>query len=161
MAGLDEPLRPYRFKLSLHLNHPKMRWEQISAALGLTPKVRWNAGDPRVTPKGTELGGTRDRTNWSCRIAEDNRTDEDAPDLTDAVEDSVSYLEAHKDLLSEFVATGGEMEYFVGWFTTDTSGGDTLRWELMQRMAALKINFTLDVYGNNPRRTETNKPRGL
>jgi hypothetical protein len=71
---------------------------------------------------------------------------DESEDLIDALIGSVSLLEAHKDFLDQFITTGGEIEYFVGWFTTGTSGGDTLPWELMRRMADLKIN--LDLTGN-------------
>ncbi len=57
-------------------------------------------------------------------------------------------LELHSDYLKHFAATGGQIEYFIGWFTTDVSGGDTLSWDLLARLSKLKISLALDVYGN-------------
>ena len=109
----------------------------------MEPKFHWNAGEPRVTPDGTPLRGVREQTYWSSRILHP-----ESVDLVDALEANLSSLEPHKDFLRELVETGGEIEYFIGWFTTDTSGGETLDWELLQRLADLRINLALDVYGN-------------
>jgi hypothetical protein len=117
--------------------------EEISRAIGMQPKIHWNAGDPRVTPTGTALGGVREETCWTTRILHP-----ESGDLVDAIAANLTSLEPHKDFLREFVTTGGEIEYFIGWFTTDTSGGETLDWELLQRLADLKISLGLDVYGN-------------
>jgi hypothetical protein len=120
-----------------------MRSEEISTAMGMQPRFHWTAGEPRVSPEGTPLGGVREQTYWTSRTLHPEHVD-----LTDAVEANLSSLESRKDFLREFVATGGEIEYFIGWFTTDTSGGETLDWELLHRLAALRINLALDVYGN-------------
>jgi hypothetical protein len=120
-----------------------MRSEEISTVMGMQPSFHWTAGEPRVSPKGTPLGGVNEQTYWTSRILHP-----ESEELTDALEANLSFLEPHEDFLREFVATGGEIEYFIGWFTTDTSGGETLGWELLQRLAALRINLALDVYGN-------------
>src|SRR5260370_39223721 len=143
MEAAQTSVKPFRFALSLRLRHPSIRSEEISRAIGLQPSIHWNAGEPRVSPDGTVLGGVRDQTYWSSRILHS-----ESVDLTDALAASLSSLEPHKDFLLDFVATGAEIEYFIGWFTTDTSGGETLDWELLQRLAALHINVGLDVYGN-------------
>ena len=120
-----------------------MRSEEISEAIGLRPRFHRNAGEPRVSPTGTPLGGVSQQTYWTSGNLHPEHVD-----LTDALEANLSFLAPHGDFLREFVATGGEIEYFIGWFTTDTSGGETLGWELLQRLAALRINLALDVYGN-------------
>jgi hypothetical protein len=119
-----------------------MPWEEISTALGLNPNVKWTAGEPRVTPTGTLLGGIRENTRWSHRLE-----NEDSTDLIEALTVNISFLEGHKDFLDAFVATGGEIEYFVGWFTIEVSSGQTLPRELMRRIADLKIDLGFDIYG--------------
>jgi hypothetical protein len=89
------------------------------------------------------MGGVHEDTYWSQRIISD-----ESADIVSILEATTSSLEAHRSFLQDFVATGGEIEYFIGWFTTDISGGDTLSWELLERLAALRINLSLDVYGN-------------
>jgi hypothetical protein len=122
-----------------------MSAEAISAALDLQPRIRWNAGDPRLQSDGTETADRNDSTYWSYRIES-----EPSLSLMDAIENSLLTLEESKDFLLEFVRTGGEIEYFIGWFTTETSGGETLSWELLKRLGELNICLSLDVYGNGP-----------
>ena len=46
----------------------------------------------------------------------------------------------------DFVATGGSVEFFVGWFM-ERSDGEVLDCDLMQELARLQISIALDVYG--------------
>ena len=127
----------------MRLTHPNMASEDISAALGMKPRFSWTAGEPRRRPDGVELPGTNDKTYWCCPLAVDPSSS-----LVDALRASISNLQNCKPFLQTFVETGGEIEYFIGWFTTATSGGDTLDWELLRQLADLKISLSLDVYGN-------------
>ena len=120
-----------------------MHADVISNALGLVPRTHWTAGTPRVNPDGRGLEGVNECTYWSCRI--ENAKSED---LVETLEASVAVLEARKYFLQEFSATGGEIEHLVGWFTTDTSGGERLGWEILARLADLHVSLSLDVYGN-------------
>jgi hypothetical protein len=140
---MEQSSKPFRFALSLRFRHPSMPSEEISRAIGMQPQFHWNAGEPRVTPTGIALRGVREETYWSS-----GDLHSECPDLVDAIAANLTSLEPHKDFLREFVTTGGEIEYFIGWFTTDTSGGETLDWELLQRLADFKISLGLDVYGN-------------
>src|SRR6266700_3873268 len=137
MGAIHTPLKPYRFKLSLRLRHPKINHDAISKALGLIPRRSWTVGAPRMNPDGRQLEGVNECTYWSCRI-ENERSD----DLVETLEASIRALEARKDFLREFSATGGEIEYFVGWFTTETSGGERLESELLARLADLHISLS-------------------
>ena len=142
MGYLYTQVKPFRFDVSLRLVHPSMRSEEISRALNMQPRFQWNAGAPRVTPAGTPLRGVREETYWSSTL------NDKSEDLKDTLDANLSALEVHTAFLQAFVETGGEIEYFVGWFTTDTSGGETLSWELLERLARLRISLALDVYGN-------------
>jgi hypothetical protein len=119
-----------------------MPWEEISTALGLDPNVKWTVGEPRRTPTGTLIGGIRDNTRWSHRLENNGSID-----LTEALAANISFLEGHRDFLESFVATGGEIEYYIGWFTIEASSGQTLPRELVRRIADLKIDLGFDIYG--------------
>ena len=136
MDNDDESLRkPYRCTVSLRLRHPSMSADKISAALNLKPRNAWDADDPR--PR------SRPGTHWSCRISEDPDAE-----LEDILHAGVESLEPHKAFLQEFVETGGWAAYFIGYFTTDISGGPTLDCELLKRLGDLHLNLEFDVYGN-------------
>jgi hypothetical protein len=115
-----------------------MRAEEVSTALDLRPRFQWSVGDPRF-----ESDTLKDHTYWSWEVPHD-----DSANLAKALATSVCELRAHAKFLREFVASGGEIEYFVGWFTTDVSGGETLSWELLRQLAELQIDLAFDVYGN-------------
>lgn len=41
----------------------------LSALFGHSPSiVSWRRGDPKKTPQGTFLSGTREHSYWSCRL---------------------------------------------------------------------------------------------
>jgi hypothetical protein len=119
-----------------------MRWEQITTALELFPRIHRNVGEPRTTPTGTPLGGIHKNTYCSFQIVKDKS---DA--LIEALTANVSRLEAHRDFLNEFVASGGTIEYDVAWFMADVSSEETLPLDLIGRMADLNIELGFDVYG--------------
>jgi hypothetical protein len=119
-----------------------MRWEEITTALELIPSHRSNAGEPRVNLAGTPLGGICKNTYWNCRLAEGN-----ADGLIQALAANVSRLEAHRDFLDEFSVCGGSMEYDVAWFLTKAVSAECLPWELIARIADLKIDLAFDIYG--------------
>jgi hypothetical protein len=119
-----------------------MRKERIDEAVRLNLSFGWSAGDSRIAPNGTVLGGTRDRTYWTHRVSEGP-----SADLMDALAANLSYLEAHKDFFRAFTSTGGEVEYDVAWFSTDVLSSQTLPPDLLRRMAELHIDLGFDVYG--------------
>lgn len=135
-------LKPYRFKLSLRLRHPRLEADEITKLLRMEPRTKWSVGEPRRRTDGTATEGVNDHTYWTYNVPNTETG------LVDALNAHLTELESRSDFLRECVATGGEIEYFVGWFTTDVSGGDTLDWQLFKRLSELKINLALDVYGN-------------
>ena len=141
VGAVYKPLMPFRFRLSLRLRHPTLRADDISKSLGVTPNFSWSAGEPRRNPEGRTLGGTRDETYWTWSISTSDSTW-----LGDAIDANLVEIGAHSGFLRDFVSTGGSIEYFVGWFTSKVSGGETLNWELLRRLADYQINISLDVY---------------
>jgi hypothetical protein len=65
--------------------------------------------------------------------------------LVEASEVSLEVIE-RKPFLQHLLSTGGEVEYFIGWFAGAESVGRTLDWKLLKRLADLKINLSFVIY---------------
>lgn len=141
MEGLHTQLRVFDFSVSLRLRHPFVHHDEISRQLGVEPRFKWDAGQPRVGRDGRKLGGVHDQTYWVRRM---EKVEESS--LPVVLSEGVRLLEAHRDFLRTFIETGGEAELFVGWFTSPISGGTTLDSTLLGRIADLGLNLSLDVY---------------
>jgi hypothetical protein len=55
-------------------------------------------------------------------------------------------LAPHCHFLHGFRSQGGTIELFVGWFL-DGPSGDVFDCDLLARLADLKIDLSLDIYG--------------
>lgn len=104
----------------------------------------WTAGDERVTPKGTSLGGTRAQSYWSARVTAEETSSEEWQ-LEDVLTKSVEQLEKHKAELEEFFATGGTMNYFIGLYGL-RNYGLIFSPTLMSRLTTARVELQLDVY---------------
>ena len=133
----------FRFSTNLRLHHPTMSPDGISAQLAMVPKRAWQVGHPRETPTGLKLKGVYRDTYWSGF----GRSGEDLQ-LLEIMDSDLSKLEDKKEFLGTFVATGGNVTYYVSWFASERSGGPSLSWSLLGKLAELKINLVLDVYSH-------------
>ena len=100
------------------------------------------AGDRRRTPTGQVLEGLHDNTCWCSESI-----DGDGFDLASTLESSLESLESHRSFLTDFNSTGGKTEYFIGWYTDGRNTGEIFHSGLLQRLADLRIDLALDVYG--------------
>lgn len=136
-------MNKYEYTISLRLRHPSMNPAEITAALGLGPFRCWRAGEPRSTPTGAPLEGRWPDTYWtSGRLADGQWRGKALPSAVCALLDQIA---THKDFFQQVRAEGGKVELFVGWYF-DGNSGDILDFELMGRLAALKIDLSLDIY---------------
>jgi len=140
-----EPHRPrsFTFALSLHVTHPSIDPEEVTWALRLTPQRADRVGEPRRGPKGRELGGVYRAMHWYCDVPHG-----DEAGLVETLKAHLDLLEPHQSFLRSMVSEGGRIYYFIGWFATDRSGGETLDWETLERLANLRISLSFDVYGD-------------
>lgn len=137
LGNRNEVSRPFAFKVSLRLRHPVIQPGEITRALGLEPRFH----RAEVT---TSTGETRKDTYWCYTVTQQTVADRD---LEDVLLEHLAILEPNASFFVEFDASGGFIEYFVGWFTSHKSGGETLSWELMRRLSNLRIALSFDVYG--------------
>lgn len=135
-------MNPFRYSISLRLRHPSMDPEKISTALGETPRFSWKAGERRRTPTGQSLEGLNDTTYW-CSQSIDGK----GFDLASTIGLNLESLESHRSFLTGFCSTGGEVEYFIGWYTDGRNTGETFNSDLLKRLADLGIDLAFDVYG--------------
>lgn len=132
----------FRFSSHLRLRHPYMDPNVISEALGRIPRRQWRLGELKRGPEGKELGRTYDHTYWA---SEPSRGEDSA--LIDVLKSDLDDLGKKTLFLEEFCSTGGSIEYYISWFTSDRSGGETISHTLLRRLADLYISLSLDVYG--------------
>jgi hypothetical protein len=94
-------------------------------------------GDPRFD------SGVKDHTYWSHEVVSGELA------LSEALSENLTKIRPCANFLREFKASGGDVEYFIGWFASEVSAGETLGSDLLQQLAELQIDLALDVYGNS------------
>lgn len=128
------------FKISFRISHPTMDIEQISAALELQPNYKQQVGAGRKTPKGKTLDGIYKKTYWSYTIASD-----DEIGLVKTINSFNVFLKKRSTFLKEINSSGGQLEYFIGIFTS-SNYAELFDWPLLKQCAQLKIALHLDFY---------------
>jgi hypothetical protein len=136
----------YTFKVSLRIYHPSMPPEEISAALSLTPRTSWAAGSSKREQQLSGAASTREWTYWSAVL----QNDDSVADLPDFLSDALRTLEVHASFLKGLVQTGGRLELFVAWFLHRPNTGDVFPHSLLERLGALEMDLTLDLYREQP-----------
>lgn len=127
-----------RFSISLRVNHPRIRHEEISSCLSLAPLIAHSVGDNRSTPKGRALAGVWPATFWTAKI-----------DSCDSLESTLLHvvvlLESHRDFVLRLTKTGGSVEIFIGIFLSQPYGFSVSS-DLIRRIAELSVFITFDIY---------------
>jgi hypothetical protein len=144
MSNVRPHMHPYSFIVSLRANHPTRELLFLSTLLQMERRHGWTAGDERVTPKGTSLGGTRSQSYWSARVTPEE-TPSEVWQLEDILNKSLNELQTHEAELKDFFATGGSMNYFIGLYGL-RNYGLVFAPELMSRLAKVRVELQLDIY---------------
>jgi hypothetical protein len=58
-------MQSFSFVVAFRIWHPNIDPDVISETIGLTPRHKSKAGQPRATPKGRPLGGIHAESHWS------------------------------------------------------------------------------------------------
>jgi hypothetical protein len=126
-------------KLSLRVRHPSIRACELVKRVGLTPRVARDKGTKTLIVGGKVRTNDHTYCCFPIRVA----SIQDAPK---ALAKGVAILEREEEFWTEFLSTGGSIEYFVGVFV-DSHIGLTVSRDLAARMAKWKIDLALDIYG--------------
>ncbi len=133
----------FRYKVSLRVSSKSVRPNEIADRLGLSPRIAHVMGEARSTPKGAPLKGVYS-TN-QCLFELGPRRGEL---LNAMLERIVDDLIPHSELFLKISENGGACEFFVGWFSPRNSGA-TFDHQLLRKLADLRIDLALDVYGED------------
>jgi hypothetical protein len=137
-------MQMYTYVLSLRITHPSIDPEQISRMLGKPADWGWKAGEPRRTPTGTLLQGTRPESYWTCNPFHEGWRESTEAGFEDALEETLGWLEPHAAFLLE-IAEQGTIRI---WFSSHSNRNFAIELppRLLGRMAALGISLVHDVY---------------
>ena len=134
----------YSHILDLRISHPALNPDVVTRTLGMEPVHAWRAGDPRQTPKGTLLTGTRTTGYWAANPFSYGWRESTDALVEDALEELLTFLEPHRDFLLE-LSKGGNLRL---WASTSSSRNYTLDLGpiMLGRIASLGAAFIHDVY---------------
>lgn len=138
-------MNPYAYSISLRFQHPSADLRALMAILGLEPKHVWQAGEPRCTPKGTPLAGTRAESYWSAPVLSDEKLLSEVKALEDGLSEIVVRVAPFQAVFLRIRAEGGTAELFLGVFG-DSNFGFEFSPELLARVSALGLTLSFDIY---------------
>jgi hypothetical protein len=133
----------YRYSISLRIWHPTRPLGDVSAKLDLKPSRVLEAGAARITPRGDALSGVYAENYWTASILKGAAN---GRDLASAIAVVLDQLSPNKNFLLSLTASGGRLEFFIGWFFDKGNSGDVFDHKLLARLAEFGIDLSLDVY---------------
>jgi hypothetical protein len=132
--------KPFDYSVNFQIRHPTASVEELAAGLPWEMTSGWTAGEQRVTPIGRQLGGVRSESYCSFQI-----TKRDDGRIPTCLSNALDILATHRDHLDEICRTGGSLNFCVFWYPNGDTGA-VFNADLLERMAALKIDLGLNVY---------------
>jgi hypothetical protein len=140
----------YKFCVSLNISHPNMEVNDISEQLSLQPTSSHDVGDLRVTKRGRLLGGSYEDMRWSLDLCDGNKLDAEDVLFEDYISSKNESFERNKSFFNEIRSSGGTIEYFVGWFSVDSTNMNIyLEPSLLKSTSELAISIVLCAYSES------------
>lgn len=136
----------YTFCVSLSITHPSITPAEITEELKIKPSSFQVKGDQRITPKGKTVETKYEENMWRHDPDEGRRLSASDTYLEDYLLSLNNKFAEHKSYFSQLVATGGYIEYFIGWFEGDYNLMATLSPELLISTGQLNIAIGIDAY---------------
>ncbi len=130
----------YKYDASLRVRHPKLEANEICEKIGLSAAIIWNVGDQRMTPKGKNLDGVYRETYCSFHLP--HESDQYLPEL---LAETNKQLKNTSSFLNKIISSGGNVEYFIGWYFNKNTG-EIFDSELLQELSELGISLSFDFY---------------
>ena len=139
-------MQVYEFSIALRFWHPSIDPQEITSELSMAPSHQCRAGEPRVTPKGTVLGGTRRESYWHADITGSEWRSSNDGDAEQFVFDLLSKLDAHESFLGSIVSSGGRGLIHIN---LHGQGNYALEFSpsLLAKCGALHLSLATEVYG--------------
>jgi hypothetical protein len=130
------------FQISLRISHLKRSAADISRLLEMLPHVARNVGEERISPDGRVLGVN------SRSFCVFDLTERQEGWFTDGLEKLLPALRLRKPAMTDLVMEGGSAEIYVGIFLNEaaSSSGFSLKPELMEELAKLSLELTVELY---------------
>ncbi|MCA9191221.1 MAG: DUF4279 domain-containing protein [Planctomycetales bacterium] len=137
-AGLND----YRFVASLHVQHPSVDPNDVTAALKLNPKSVKRRGERRRKPDGGLLSGNYDENHWraNLEIVAGHNVSEFLQKLIDTQTPDAMALTRRID------DTGGSVSVFIGVFA-DRLCDFEIPASTLRLLGEAGISVRLDYYG--------------
>jgi hypothetical protein len=129
-----------RFDIVLLIHHPNIDPGLVTAALGLKPHRAWKVGEPRFTPKGRLLPGTRRMSCWNHVFR--YRGSEGFACQIDSV---LERLLPAKEFFLEISDTGGMAQLYLQ-LPGDQNLGDELDWNILGKFVDLRLAFSVETF---------------
>ena len=139
----------YEFSVSLKVVHPEMKASYISDQLSMEPEIYSDAGTDRVSKSGKLLGGVYESTVWSNDLS-GGKIDAEEMLFEDFISTQNAGLSDHQRFFNEVRKTGGVVEYFVGWFSSESINMNiVLEPDLMRKTSELGVSIVMCAYPDN------------
>jgi hypothetical protein len=137
-------MQSYSFSVALRFWHPSVDPRVITIQLGIAPELSVQAGQPRVTPKGTPLEGVYRESYWHAKPCPRWREATEI-EADRAVLELLPQLEPHGEFIKQLVATGGRALIHI---STYGPGNYALIFspELTGQCSQLGLSLAHDVY---------------
>jgi hypothetical protein len=134
-------MHPYRYRIALRIRHPELVASVICAVLlPLVPEYAWDVGAPCTAPNGRLIGGVNTKTYATFVVSKGEN------DLAEALTEAAERMEPYREHFAAWRASGGDIEFFVGWFMEGGNVGDVFEPELLAQLGRLGISLSLDLY---------------
>ena len=137
-------MNSFKYKVSFRAVHPSDNLEFISDLIQESPKICWEAGDKRYTPKGNLLSGIRESSYFSASLTP-TEISSDETTLEDFINTHIPKWETHIQVLNKFTLNSGKLTLFIGIFCNSNMGIE-LEPKLIQKLGKLNIGLQFDIY---------------
>lgn len=137
---MNEECLNSKYSIRLSIRHPDIDPNEITRTLGMEPDIAWTPGLPKVTSHGKILPTKAKSTYWNY-----DKIVEDDPKFSVTLKKIVLNLEKHRDFLKGIIQTYGDIEIDIQFYG-QANIGDIIDWDVLEKMARLKINLGIEVF---------------
>jgi len=133
-------MRKFKYDVSFRVVHPNIDPDEVCNKLNMQAKYKWRVGDRRKTPKGTPLSGVYDYSYCSFLLDQFEEME-----LIDFLKHWNKKFFNFSDFLNSINSSGGNLEYFIGWYSKGNSG-EVFDIDFLKELVKLKISLSIDFY---------------